>query len=277
MSFFFAAQMDLLEEVAKFRAARRLWARLVRERFRGSDASCRLRFHVQTAGAALTSAQPDVNVVRVTLQALAAVLGGTQSLHTNSRDEALGLPTEASVLLALRTQQVIAEESGVADVVDPLGGAPHVEAETDRLEAEARALLAEMDREGGPVEAARKGWTSARIAEAAYRHQRAVESGATAVVGVNRHRLEDERAPEVLKVDEGARDRLVEDLARRRAARDARKVDEALFGLEMEAGWSAGPAGLMPAILKAVEAEATVGEICRSLEKAFGTYDPARP
>jgi methylmalonyl-CoA mutase N-terminal domain/subunit len=279
MSFFFAAQMDLLEEVAKFRAARRLWARLVRERFRGDDASCRLRFHTQTAGAALTASQPEVNAVRVTLQALAAVLGGTQSLHTNSRDEALGLPTEESVLLALRTQQVIAEESGVADVVDPLGGAPLIERETDRVEAEARELLRQMDAQGGPVEAARKGWTQARIAESAYRHQRAVESGDIAVVGVNRHTdvAGDARRPETLRVSDAARDVLVEDLRRRREARDVKRLDEALFGLELEAGWGPGPKGLVPAILRAVEAEATVGEICRSLEKSFGTFDPSRP
>jgi len=276
MSFFFASQMDFFEEVAKFRAARRLWARLVRERFHGDDASCRLRFHAQTAGAALTGAQPEVNVVRVTLQALAAVLGGTQSLHTNSRDEALGLPTEEAVLLALRTQQVLAEESGVADTVDPLGGAPFVERETDRIEEEARALLREMDAQGGPVEAARKGWTQARIAEAAYRHQRAVESGAVAVVGVNRHAEGATGVPaKTLRVDEMATTALVEDLRRRREGRDARRLDEALFGLEIAAGWGGG--GLMPAILKAVEAEATVGEICASLEKSLGAFDPARP
>jgi methylmalonyl-CoA mutase N-terminal domain/subunit len=279
MSFFFAAQIDLLEEVAKFRAARRLWARLVRERYRGDDQACRLRFHVQTAGVALTSRQPDVNVVRVTLQALAAVLGGAQSLHTNSRDEALGLPTEASVLLALRTQQVIAEESGVADTVDPLGGAPFVEQETDRLEAEARALLGEMEAQGGPVEAARKGWTQGRIAEAAWKHQKAVEAGTTVVVGVNRYAEEGaaEARPPVLRVDESVQKGIVEDLRRRREARDAKKLDEALFALELEAGWGSGPRGMMPSILKAVEAEATVGEICRSLEKSFGTFDPSRP
>jgi len=278
MSFFFAAQMDLLEEVAKFRAARRLWARLVREKFRGNDDSCRLRFHAQTAGAALTSQQPDVNVVRVTLQALAAVLGGAQSLHTNSRDEALGLSTEASVLLALRTQQVLAEESGVADTVDPLGGAPFVEQETDRIEEEARALMREVEAQGGPVEAVRKGWTQARIAEAAYRLQRAVESGEVAVVGVNRYTEEaGAAAPSpTFRVDPAVRDGLAADLASRRAARDAKRVEESLFALELAAGWSAGD-GIMPAILRCVEAEATVGEICRSLEKVYGAYDPARP
>jgi methylmalonyl-CoA mutase N-terminal domain/subunit len=220
-----------------------------------------------------------VNAVRVAIQALAAVLGGTQSLHTNSRDEALGLPTEESVLLALRTQQVIAEESGVADVVDPLGGAPWIERETDRIEEEARALMREVDAEGGPVEAVRKGWTRARIAEAAWRHQRAVESGETVVVGVNRYAGEAAAAapPPVLRVDDRARDALLADLAARKAARDARRLDEALFGLELECGWGSGSAGVMPAVLRAVEAEATVGEICRSLEKALGAYDPARP
>jgi len=279
MSFFFAAQMDLLEEVSKFRAARRMWARLVRERYRGDDQACRLRFHTQTAGVALTSRQPDVNVVRVTLQALAAVLGGTQSLHTNSRDEALGLPTEESVLLALRTQQVIADESGVASAVDPLGGAPFIEQATDRLESEARALLKEMEAEGGPVEAARKGWTQARIAEAAWKHQKSVEAGTTVVVGVNRYAQDGaaEAKPAALRTDPAAQQGIVDDLRRRREARDPKKLDETLFALELEAGWGSGPNGLMPAILKAVEAEATVGEICRSLEKCFGTFDPSRP
>jgi methylmalonyl-CoA mutase N-terminal domain/subunit len=277
VSFFFAAQMDLFEEVAKFRAARRLWARLVREKFRLGDEACRLRFHTQTAGVALTSQQPDVNVVRVTLQALAAVLGGTQSLHTNSRDEALGLPTEASALLALRTQQVLAEESGVADVVDPLGGAPFVEAETDRIEAEARALMAEVESVGGAVEAVRKGWTASRIAETAYRHQRAVESGEVGVVGVNLHADGAAVAPPpTFRVTEAAQGRLVKDLQKRRTERKSVAVDDALFGLELAAGWSSGD-GLTPAILRCVEAECTVGEICASLEKVFGKHDPARP
>jgi len=218
-----------------------------------------------------------VNVVRVTIQALAAVLGGTQSLHTNSRDEALGLPTEASVLLALRTQQVLAEETGVADTVDPLGGAPLIERETDRIEAEARAILREMEEQGGAVEAARKGWTQGRIAEAAYRHQRAVESGEVGVVGVNRHSEGAGGAPTpAFRVEEAARDAVAADLAARRAARDGKALDEALFALELAAGWGSG-GGVMPAILRCVEVEATVGEICRSLEKVYGAHDPTRP
>ncbi|MHC4922894.1 MAG: acyl-CoA mutase large subunit family protein [Planctomycetota bacterium] len=277
VSFFFAAQMDLFEEVAKFRAARRLWARLVRERFGGDDRSCRLRFHTQTAGVALTSQQPDVNVVRVAYQALAAVLGGTQSLHTNSRDEALGLPTEESVLLALRTQQVLAEETGVGDVVDPLGGAPFLEAETDRLEEEALALLQRIDDQGGSIEAVRKGWTQAQIADAAYRHQKAVESGDRTVVGVNKHVEEEEAGAPTFRVDPSVQERIVSDLAKRRSERDTKKVDETLFGLELAVGWNAKPGAVMPAILRCVEAEATIGEICRSLEKVYGSYNPDAP
>jgi len=183
------------------------------------------------------------------------------------------------VLLALRTQQVIAEESGVAGVVDPLGGAPFIEQETDRLESEARGLLREMEAQGGPVEAARKGWTQGRIADAAWRHQKSVEAGETVVVGVNRYGNEggDEAKAPVLRIDPAAQRGIVDDLRRRREARDAKRLDDALFALELEAGWGSGPAGLMPAVLKAVEAEATVGEICRSLEKCFGTFDPSRP
>ena len=273
LSFFFNAHNDLLEEVCKFRAARRLWARLLRERC-GATApeALRLRFHTQTAGSTLTSRQPDVNVVRVTLQALAAVLGGTQSLHTNSRDEALGLPTEEAALLALRTQQVLAEESGVTQAIDPLGGAPFIEALTDRLEEEARALLAEIDRRGGALAAVEQGFQQQQIHRAAYEHQKAVEAGTRRIVGVNCHTLQDERPPPALRVDERLRERRVSEVAAWRAARDARACESALAALESAA--RDARANLVPPLVAAVKAGATVGETCTRLETVFGRYRP---
>jgi len=274
LSFFFNAHSDFLEEVCKFRAARRLWASLLRERFGAtSPDALRLRFHTQTAGSTLTSRQPDVNVVRVTLQALAAVLGGTQSLHTNSRDEALGLPTEEAALLALRTQQVIAEESGVTQAIDPLGGAPYIEALTDRLEAEARALLAEIDRRGGALAAVEQGFQQQQIQRAAYEHQKAVEAGTRRIVGVNCHVLENERLPPVLRVDERLRERRAAELAAWRAARDARACGAALEALERAARDERR--NLVPPIVIAVKAGATVGEVCARLAAVFGSYRPA--
>ncbi len=273
LSFFFNAHNDFLEEVCKFRAARRMWATLLKERFGATSAEAmRLRFHTQTAGSTLTSQQPEVNVVRVTLQALAAVLGGTQSLHTNSRDEALGLPTEEAALLALRTQQVLAEESGVCQAIDPLGGAPYVEALTDRLEAEARALLVEVDRRGGALAAVEQGFQQREIHRAAYEHQRAVEAGTRRIVGVNCHQAQDERAPPILRVDEALRERRVRELAAWRAARDAAACDGALAGLQAAA--RDARANLVPPILAAVQAGATVGEVCGRLEQVFGRYRP---
>jgi methylmalonyl-CoA mutase N-terminal domain/subunit len=273
LSFFFAAQNNLLEEVAKFRAARRLWARLAGDRLGAQDPrSQMLRFHTQTAGVALTAQQPQNNVVRVTVQALAAVLGGTQSLHTNAMDEALGLPTAASAALALRTQQVLAYESGVADVVDPLAGSYVVEALTDALEAEAVALLERMDGLGGALAAVEQGWVAAQIAESAWRSQQAVETGERRVVGVNA--FADDAAPpaEVLKIDPGLEDRRRADLAALRARRDEAAVAEALAGL---AAVARSEANLMPATLAAVEAYATVGEISSTLRAVFGEHRPA--
>ncbi len=273
LSFFFNAHNDFFEEVAKFRAARRLWATLLEERFGAkSTAAKRLRFHTQTAGSTLTSQQPDVNVVRVTMQALSAVLGGTQSLHTNSRDEALGLPTSEAALLALRTQQVIAEESGVTATIDPLGGSPFVEALTDELEAEARALIEEIDALGGAAAAVEKGFQSRAIHEAAYDHQKAVEKGERRIVGVNCYQVDDEVAPPLLRVDDQLSVQRTEQLAAWRAARDASATSAALEALARHA--SDPSHNLMPLLVEAAEAGATVGEICGRLESVFGTYRP---
>jgi len=269
LSFFFNAHNHLFEEVAKFRAARRLWARMMREEFGARDPkSCMLRFHAQTAGSALTSQQPDNNVVRVAIQALAAVLGGAQSLHTNARDEALSLPTEESARLALRTQQVLAHESGVADVVDPLGGSPLIESLTDELEARARELMAEVDRQGGAVRAIETGWVQREIHHSALRAQRAIESGESVVVGVNRYQVE-EREPVLFKPSDEARADVLATLARTRAERDGARVEGALRALQDAAR---ARASLMPPILAAVEAYATIGELCEALERVFGRY-----
>lgn len=273
LSFFFNAHNDFFEEVAKFRAARRLWADLLRERFGASrPAALRLRFHTQTAGSTLTSQQPDVNVVRVTLQALAAVLGGTQSLHTNSRDEALGLPTAEAALLALRTQQVIAEESGVTHSIDPLGGAPFVESLTDAVEAEARRILGEIDERGGALAAVEAGFQQREIHRAAYEHQRAVDAGSRRIVGVNCHTVEEEQAPPIQRIDDALARRRSEELAAWRAARGD-GWEPALDALQAAAGDEGS--NLMPLLVTAVEAGATVGEICQRLETVFGRYQPA--
>jgi methylmalonyl-CoA mutase N-terminal domain/subunit len=272
-SFFFASQMDLFEEVAKFRAARRLWARLAKERLHATAAeSLMLRFHTQTAGVALTSQQPDNNAVRVAIQALAAVLGGTQSLHTNSRDEAISLPTEESVRLALRTQQILAEETGVTNVVDPLGGCPLVEDLTDRLEAEAVKLLAKIDAMGGAVAAVRTGWTSGEIARAAYEEQQRVERGEKVVVGVNRYQIEDEPPPRIFRIDTLRTAAVAADLAKLRASRDAAAVAKSLAALKTVAS---GTSNLFPAVLACVESYATIGEVCRTLEGVWGPYSAA--
>ena len=271
LSFFFNAHNDFFEEVAKFRAARRLWARLLGERFGATDPKAmRLRFHTQTAGSTLTSQQPDVNVVRVTLQALAAVLGGTQSLHTNSRDEALGLPTAEAALLALRTQQVIAEESGVVNTIDPLGGSPFVEHLTDELEAGALELIGEVDGRGGALGAVEQGFQQQQIHRAAYEHQRAVEGGERRIVGVNCYTLDKEEQPPILKVDDALARKRSAELEAWRAARDGDACESALAALATQAD---GDANLMPAILAAVEAGATVGEICGRLEGVFGRHE----
>jgi methylmalonyl-CoA mutase N-terminal domain/subunit len=270
LAFFFNAHNTLLEEVAKFRAARRLWARIMRQRFGAQDPrSWMLRFHAQTAGSALTAQQPENNVVRVAVQALAAVLGGAQSLHTNSRDEALGLPTEEAVRIALRTQQILAHESGVADVVDPLGGSYFVEALTERIEAEARAYLEKIDQMGGMLRAIELGFVQQEIQEAAYQAQRALEAKRQIVVGVNEYAGQEGARVPLFVVNE----RVAEEQCRRlravRARRDAGRVHTALERLGETA---AGTTTLLPAILEAVRAYATVGEICDALRAVFGVH-----
>ncbi len=272
LAFFFDAQMHFFEEVAKFRAARRLWARITRERFRAREPrSWMLRFHTQTAGVALTAQQPDNNVVRVTLQALAAVLGGTQSLHTNARDEALALPTDASALLALRTQQIIASETGAADTADPLGGAYYVEHLTREIEQRATAYLARIEKIGGMLRAIEQGYVQREIGEAAYREQQDVEAGRRVIVGVNRYQAPAESPPSILRVDPAVVDRQRARLRQVRADRDAARVRTALSALERAAP---GRNNLLPLVLDAVRAYATIGEICDALRAVFGVYRP---
>jgi methylmalonyl-CoA mutase N-terminal domain/subunit len=268
LSFFFAAHNDLLEEVAKFRAARRLWARLMRERYGASDRACRLRFHTQTGGSTLTAQQPLNNVVRVTIQALAAVLGGTQSLHTNAYDEALALPTERSATLALRTQQVLAEESGTNRTVDPLGGSYYVESLTDQIEEEARAYLTRIEELGGVSKAIE--YMQDQIHRSAYRHQREIESGERTVVGVNTYAEEGDR-PRIVQPDYTALEQSQRGaLAERKGRRDAAEVRSALADLRAAAY---GEENLMPSIIRAVAGEVTLGEISDTLRDAWGTYD----
>ncbi|MBK7641620.1 MAG: methylmalonyl-CoA mutase [Planctomycetes bacterium] len=272
LSFFFNAHNDLFEEVAKFRAARRMWARIMREEFGAKEEkSWMLRFHTQTAGSMLTSQQPDNNVVRVTLQALAAVLGGTQSLHTNGRDEALSLPTAESARLALRTQQILAHESGVADVIDPLGGAPFVEALTDEIEARALELMAEVERRGGAVQAIESGFVQREIHKSAMAWQRAVESGERVVVGVNQFQVAEAPA-RIQKASADARAEVLADLAEIRRTRDPAKVEGALRAVGEAA--RAPRTNLVDPILAAVSCYTTLGEICTTLETAFGRYQP---
>jgi methylmalonyl-CoA mutase N-terminal domain/subunit len=273
ISFFFNAHNNFLEEVAKFRAARRLWARIMRERFNARDPrSWMLRFHTQTGGSTLTAQQPDNNVIRVALQALAAVMGGTQSLHTNSRDEALWLPTEDSVRIALRTQQIIAHESGVADTIDPLGGSYVVEHLTDELEQRARAYVDQIDAMGGALAAIERGFVQQEIADAAYRYQQAVERGEQIVVGVNQ--FQSHEAPHLnrLKVDPAIEFEQRQHLARLRQQRDQAKVAELRGQLDAAAR---GRTNLMPVIIECVEQHVTLGEICGTLRKVWGEYRPS--
>jgi len=270
LSFFFNAHNQFFEEVAKFRAARRLWARIMKERFKTTDAKSQmLRFHTQTAGSTLTAQQPDNNIVRTAVQAMAAVCGGTQSLHTNSRDEALALPTEQSAMIALRTQQILAYESRVADVVDPFAGSYLIESLTDELEARASALLARVDESGGMVAAIEKGLPQREIQNAAYAYQKAVEKGEQVVVGVNRFAISGEVAPELLRVDEALGGTRRSQVAAVRAGRDQAATSARLAELAAAAG---GTENLMPRILAAVKVEATVGEICDTLRNVFGEY-----
>ncbi|MGH7709721.1 MAG: acyl-CoA mutase large subunit family protein [Gemmatimonadaceae bacterium] len=279
ISFFFAAHSDLFEEVAKFRAARRLYARLMRERYAASDASSRLRFHTQTGGVTLTAQQPLNNVVRVAIQTLAATLGGTQSLHTNSYDEALALPTAESATLALRTQQIVAHESGVTNTVDPLAGSYYVEALTDELERRARALIEHVDSLGGAAAAIAAGYFQSEIAKSAYAHQLRVERGETVIVGVNRY-VEDGVPPLLPSPDYSRLEADQADRVRRvRQQRDSARVSEALTALADDARSynrpSSGKRSLMPRIVQAVRARATVGEIAGALEGVWGRYRPS--
>ena len=269
VSFFFNAHNHLFEEVAKFRCARRMWAKIAREEFGAKDdRSTAMRFHTQTAGSMLTSQQPDNNVVRVTIQALAAILGGTQSLHTNGRDEALSLPTADAARLALRTQQILANESGVADVVDPLGGAPMIEALTDELEAAALELMTQVDERGGAVEAIASGFVQREIHASALAWQREVESGERPVVGVNSYQVEEE-PPSISRPDPSEREEVLRDLAEVRAERDSAAVESALRAVEEAAR---GEENIMPSLVAAVGEYATLGEISSVLQGVFGEH-----
>ena len=273
LSFFFACHMHFFEEVAKFRAARRLWAKIMRDRFGAQDPrSIMLRFHTQTGGATLTAQQPENNIVRTALEALAAVLGGTQSLHTNSYDEALALPTEHSATIALRTQQVIGYESGVADVADPLGGSYFVESLTDELERLATAYIEKVDGMGGAVAAIEAGFYQDEIHEAAFRIQRGVESGERVVVGVNRFDDATERDLDLLRVTEEDTAKQIEKLAALRAARDGSAVEAALARIEAAAR---GTENLLPPMKDALRARATLGEVSDVLRNVFGEYRPS--
>ncbi len=270
LSFFFNAHNNLLEEVAKFRAARRLWADIMKNRFGAKKPkSMMMRFHTQTAGSSLTAQQPDNNIVRVAIQTLAAVLGGTQSLHTNSRDEALGLPTEDSVRIALRTQQIVAYESGVADTVDPLAGSYVVEAFTDRIESEARRYISEIDELGGMARAIEKGYVQKCIQDSAYRYQLEVDRGERIIVGVNKFEIEEEGEPEILEIDPETERRQIERLRALRRERDSAAVERAL---EKVRACAESDDNLFPVVLDAVKVEATLGEICGVLREVFGEY-----
>jgi methylmalonyl-CoA mutase N-terminal domain/subunit len=272
LSFFFACHNNLFEEVAKFRAARRIWARLMRERFASQDPKSQmLRFHTQTGGSTLTAQQPENNIVRTTIQALAAVLGGTQSLHTNSMDEALSLPTEKAVRIALRTQQIIANESGAADSIDPLAGSYLVEHLTDQIEQRVLAYIARVDEMGGALEAIQNGFIQNEIQDAAYRYQKAIESGQEVIVGVNAYQTEEKLELETMTVDEtieASRRRALADL---RAARDAGKAAELLGRLDAAAR---SDENLLPLFIVCVEHSLTLGEICGALRKVWGEYQP---
>ena len=278
LSFFWNAHNNVLEEVAKFRASRRLWATILKERFHAeASKSMKLRFHTQTAGSMLTAQQPNNNIIRVALQTAAAVMGGTQSLHTNSRDEALALPTTESVTIALRTQQIVAYESGLADVVDPLGGSYYVEAMTNAIEAEAKEYIRKIDEMGGAVEAIDKGYIQKEIQDAAYAWQMSVESGERTIVGVNKFTMEEPPVTGLLKIDASVGEKKKAQLAQDKANRDQAKVAEELAKLEKAAQTPAeGPdhINLMPVILDCVRAYCTEGEICGVLRKVYGEYKP---
>jgi methylmalonyl-CoA mutase N-terminal domain/subunit len=270
LSFFFNAHNDFLEEIAKYRAARRLYAHIMKERFHARNPkSMMLRFHTQTAGSTLTAQQPDVNVVRVALQAMAAVLGGTQSLHTNGRDEALSLPTEESARLALRTQQIVANETGITSVADPFGGSEYIETLTDQIEKGARDYVERIDAMGGTLAAIESGYIQGEIQNAAYAFQTAVERGEQIVVGVNRFKQAEEHSPMTFRMDPAIESSQVERLREMRASRSQAMTNDTLDALEQAARSSDN---LMPKILEACEARATVGEISDRLRRVFGEY-----
>jgi methylmalonyl-CoA mutase N-terminal domain/subunit len=270
LSFFFNAHSDLFEEIAKYRAARRLWTRIMRERFQARDPrSLLLRFHAQTAGSSLTAQQPENNIVRVAIQALAAVLGGCQSLHTNSMDEALALPTEDAALIALRTQQIIAHETGVTNTIDPVAGSYAIESLTNEIESAAQSYIAKIDAMGGMLKAIESGYVQAEIQKAAYDYQRSVERHEQVVVGVNEFVAEEERAIPTLRIDPQIEPTQIARLHALRAKRNPAKVQSALTELSRRA---ATTENLVPAILNAVEAQATVGEISDTLRQTFGEY-----
>ncbi len=271
LSFFFNAHNDLLEEVAKFRAARRIWAKIMKEKFNAQNPrSMMLRFHTQTGGSTLTAQQPDNNIVRVTIQTLAAVLGGTQSLHTNSRDEALGLPTEESVRIALRTQQIVAHESGVTATVDPLAGSYYIEDLTDRIEEEVWKYLDKIEQLGGMVEAIEKGFIQKEIQDAAYKYQKEIEQKKRILVGVNEYTVDEEPPKEILKVDPRLREVQVQKLQQLRQSRDERQVQKTLSAIKEAAGDESQ--NLMPFIVEAARAYATLGEISNALRDVFGEH-----
>ena len=271
ISFFFNAHNDFFEEVAKYRAARRIWAREMRDRFGSTnERTLKLRFHTQTAGVSLTVQQPLNNIVRVAIQALAGVLGGTQSLHTDAYDEALALPTDRAALIALRTQQIIAEETGVANTVDPLGGSYFIEALTEKMETGALDYFRKIDAMGGMVSAIEKGFPQREIQDSAYQYQKAVERGDQVIVGVNKYAMEDEPAVPTLVIDESVREHQVERLEETRTRRDAGAVRNALEKLQLAAR---NEENTMPATIDAVRAYATLGEICSALRDVYGIYE----
>ena len=272
LSFFWNAHNNVLEEVAKFRASRRIWAKVMKERFGAKKAkSMMLRVHTQTAGSMLTAQQPNNNIIRVALQTAAAVMGGTQSLHTNSRDEALALPTEESVMIALRTQQIVAYESGLADVVDPLAGSYYVEAMTNRIEKEAWDYIKKIDEIGGAVSAIEKGYIQKEIQDSAYKWQMDVESGARTIVGVNKFQIEEKPVEGLLKVDASVGEKQKAKVEAMKAKRDNAAVEAALA--DLEAACKDENENLMPHILAAVKTYATLGEICGVMRKVFGEYE----
>ncbi|MEA1910375.1 MAG: methylmalonyl-CoA mutase family protein, partial [Spirochaetota bacterium] len=271
LSFFFNAHNDMLEEIAKYRAARRIWAKVMKEKFSAKkEKSMMMRFHTQTAGSSLTAQQPDNNIVRVAIQTLAAVMGGTQSLHTNSRDEALALPTEDSVRVALRTQQIVAHESGVANIVDPLAGSYYIEQLTDKIEEEAWNYINKIDNLGGMVKAIEKGYVQKEIQDSAYKYQKSVEAGDRVVVGVNKFTIEEPAPSGLLKVNPELQKVQEENLKVVRSERDNTKVAECLAALSK--GASAEDVNLMPLIIDSVREYATLGEISNVLREKFGEY-----